>query len=418
MKIIKLKSRNILRLDAVEIEPDGSVVIVGGNNEQGKTSVLDSIVLAMGGRAAKHTRPLKDGADRGEIEIELDDFIVRRTYTQKGTSLKVMTKDGGATYSSPQKMLDALVGQLTFDPLAWKDMDTRKQVEVLKEMVGLDFSVMNAKRKELYDERTLVNSMLKNQRANLETYEEFADAPDEFVDSKSLTEEMTRRINRNNSNRHERNKLIQMEEERVRLEEEEKRRLENLEEAKAKLELANQKRAKHVEEMRNQVELVNALEEQDVEEVKKRMKEADEVNKRVFNKKKGLEVAEEVKKLKRKSEELTSHIKDYDWEKELQLKQAEFPIAGLAFDESEVLYKNVPFSQCSSAEKLRVSVAMGLAMNPKLKVLLIRDGSLLDESNLKIISEMVADKDAQIWIERVGKGEECSVIIEDGKVSE
>ena len=72
-------------------------------------------------------------------------------------------------------------------------------------------------------------------------------------------------------------------------------------------------------------------------------------------------------------------------------------------------------SSCG-AEKLRVSVAMGLAMNPKLNVLLIRDGSLLDADNLEMVARMAEVADAQVWIERVGDGAECQVIIENGKI--
>ena len=92
------------------------------------------------------------------------------------------------------------------------------------------------------------------------------------------------------------------------------------------------------------------------------------------------------------------------------------PIDGLSFDSDGVYFKGVPFSQASSAEKLRVSVAMGIAMNPELKVLLIRDGSLLDQKNLKLIAGMANDSGHQVWVERVGSGEECQVIIEDGYV--
>ena len=100
------------------------------------------------------------------------------------------------------------------------------------------------------------------------------------------------------------------------------------------------------------------------------------------------------------------------------LSKAKFPIEGLSFDESGVYYNETPFSQCSSAERLRVSTAMGMAALNKdpngLKIILIRDGSLLDADNLKMISDMAEKNGYQVWIERVGEGQECTVIIEDG----
>ena len=80
----------------------------------------------------------------------------------------------------------------------------------------------------------------------------------------------------------------------------------------------------------------------------------------------------------------------------------------------QVTLDGLPFNQASSAQQLRCSVAMGLAFNPKLRVMVIEDGSLLDEDSLAILSEMADEADAQVWIERVSEGEECTVIIEDG----
>jgi hypothetical protein len=81
------------------------------------------------------------------------------------------------------------------------------------------------------------------------------------------------------------------------------------------------------------------------------------------------------------------------------------------------LYRGFPFEQASSAEQLRVSAAIGMALNPELKVMLIRDGSLLDAESLRLLSELAERADHQIWIERVSTGEEVSVVIEDGLVA-
>ena len=115
---------------------------------------------------------------------------------------------------------------------------------------------------------------------------------------------------------------------------------------------------------------------------------------------------------------LTKNIEEIDSCKNESMKKAKFPIDGLSFSSEGVLYNGVPYEQCAQSEQLRVSVAMGLAMNPTLRVLLIRDGSLLDQSNRKLVAEMAAEADppAQVWMECVGKGEDSTVIIEDGMI--
>jgi hypothetical protein len=101
-----------------------------------------------------------------------------------------------------------------------------------------------------------------------------------------------------------------------------------------------------------------------------------------------------------------------------KLAAAKFPVDGLSFDETGVTFGGLPFEQASSAEQLRISVAIGIALNPKLKVLLIRDGSLLDADSLKLVAEMAADSDAQVWVERVDDTRKVGVVIEDGSVVE
>jgi len=430
MKITKLSSNNILRLEAVEIEPDGSLVIVGGMNEAGKTSVLDSILLAMGGRSAKHKRPLKDGTEKGSIEIELDDLLIKRTYTKKGTALKVTTKDGAASYSSPQKMLDKLTGSLTFDPLAWCDMDTKKQLDVLKALVGLDFTVMDEKRKALYDERTDVNRKFKDETAHFEAMPGYEDAPDEEVSVTDLIAEMDKRRRINEKNQIERDSVQEWEDAITEGQKKEKeisksisKYIDDIEALKDIVESLKSRRketfetinecfARKNEQQTRVANLVDANEKEVMEEIQG----AEEFNNQVRGKRVKADVDALIKSLAIKGGDLSKKVLEYDEEKKRQLAAAEFPIDGLSFNEDGVLFNGIPFEQSSSAQKLRVSVAMGLALNPDLKVLLIRDGSLLDENNLKLISDMVEEAGAQIWIERVGKGEECTVVIEDGKV--
>jgi len=116
------------------------------------------------------------------------------------------------------------------------------------------------------------------------------------------------------------------------------------------------------------------------------------------------------------SNKLTAELAALDQKKAEMIRGATMPVEGLSLTEDGVVYRGVPFAQASSAEQLRVSVAMGIAMNPTLKVLLIHDGSLLDDESLADVASMAAAADAQVWIERVGHGEECSVVIEDGSV--
>ena len=157
-KIIGLQASNVKRLRAVEIrpDPDGSMVLVGGRNAQGKSSVLDSIWMALGGRRAQPARPVRDGAEHASIRLALDNgLVVERTIEPDGKTV-LRVSDGTATLRAPQGILDALVRDLSFDPLRFSEMAEKEQAELLRRLVGLDFSKLDRSRAEYYDERRLL----------------------------------------------------------------------------------------------------------------------------------------------------------------------------------------------------------------------------------------------------------------------
>lgn len=114
---------------------------------------------------------------------------------------------------------------------------------------------------------------------------------------------------------------------------------------------------------------------------------------------------------------ITARIAAIDAEKKKKSAETKYPIEGLAIAETGVItFGGLPLSQASQAEQMRISVAIAAAMNPKLRVMLIRDGSLVDEEGLALLEGLAKEFDLQIWIERVGKKDKCAVIIEDGKI--
>jgi len=418
MKIVKLNSENILRLNAVEITPDGEVVVIGGDNEQGKTSVLDSIVLALGGKQATATMPLKQGKDKGKVVCDLGDLVVTRTFTKNGGgTLKVSSKDG-AVYPSPQTMLDKLSGQLTFDPLAWSKMEDRKQLEVIKKMVGLDFTEIEENRKKLYSQRTDTNRDIKRMQDIISDLVEYPEAPTQEVSVADLMKTLSERQAANSEKAKALNALNTSKQEIDRIKEVISGIESDIEAAKKDLVEKERTLGGLINKKEEQTRIVKNMKEENESEIKDQISAAGETNKKIqanikiSNAKKALGLQQ------KDADSLTDKINDIDNEKAKKLATAKFPIEKMSFDETGVLYKEIPFAQASSAEKLRVSVAMGIVMNPELKVLLIRDGSLLDSKNLQTIADMAKESGHQIWIERVGKGKECSVIIEDGMVAQ
>lgn len=123
--------------------------------------------------------------------------------------------------------------------------------------------------------------------------------------------------------------------------------------------------------------------------------------------------------LRAESEAKTARIAELDAARKARIASAKWPVEGLGFDEAgTVTFRGVPLAQASQAEQIRVSMAIGLALNPSLRVVLVRDASLLDEKSLALVSEMAAQADAQVWLERVSKADAGAIVMEDGHVVE
>jgi hypothetical protein len=124
-----------------------------------------------------------------------------------------------------------------------------------------------------------------------------------------------------------------------------------------------------------------------------------------------------VERLRADVQALTGQIELLDEKKARVLESVTMPVPGLSIDGEVVHFNDIPLAQASSAEQLRVGVAVACAMNPKLKVMIIRDGSLLDEDSMRMVAEMAVEHGAQVWIEVVRSDDSVSVIIEDGEVA-
>lgn len=394
MKIVGLEVSNIKRVSAVDIDPDKNFVVIGGNNAQGKSSVLDSITYALCGKRSLPDDPIKHGKRKAEIVVDMDDIVVKRTFSGSGTKLKVTSKNGSV--SSPQKILDGLIGKLSFDPLSFAKMDSKKQLEQLKKLVGLDFEDLDIDRQALYEERALVNRELKAYELQLEqmAYPQ-PGTPAEEVDVVGLSKKL-RHQQAENSKIEELERLVKH------LDAEEKRMHEEILRIEAK-------KSSVLSEL-------GQMERSDEDGTMGQIEKAEETNRNVRLSRKRSEVRAGIHREKEASDSLTERIKDIDNKKRLRMESARFPISGLSFSDDGVIYNGVPFNQASESEKLKVSIAIGMAMNPNLRVLIVKDAALLDSQSLNMIKELAGDNDFQIWLERVGEGEECSVIIEDGSV--
>ncbi len=424
MKILRLQAENVKRLVAVDIHPNGSVVRINGMNGQGKTSVLDSIQLVLGWKTLDQPKVIRDGETHAEAVLDLGDLVAKRHWTANDKSyLEVKSKDG-AKYPSPQAVLDKLVGTLSFDPLSFIRMDAKKQAATLRELVGVDTTALDAERQRLFDQRTAVNRDLGNAKARLVSLPEVA-APDEEVSVSDLTAEYQALTATLAANQRIRDEVAKSERQhgqatqRVTRAAQEVTRLGvALEQARRELKGAEAEAELFADSVTSDRERAAALVDPDLNVVAEKMKNVEATNRAVRAKKSRADESNRVAALETSSGNHMLEIAKVDADKAALLQAAKFPVEGLSFDDTGIVFNGLPLQQASAAEQLRVSLGMGLALNPKLKVILIRDGSLLDEKSLGMVAEMAEKADAQVWIEMVGTGTGASgIVIEDGQVA-
>lgn len=399
MRIITLRAENVKRLRAVEITPQGDVVVIAGRNAQGKSSVLDAIWMALGGGpgAKETTHPIREGEKKASVELDLGDIVVTRRWTPKGTTLEVAAGETGAKYPSPQTLLDTLIGRLSFDPLAFANQGAKDQLATLLDVVELPFdpAALDARRRAAFDARTEVNRDVRTLEANLSAIVVPPGAPEVSVSVADLRREYDQAVSVN----------------RLRLDHDERK-------AAAEQRVLNAER--ELDEARVELEKLEAIDvppEQDEDGLRERLDNAETVNEAVRARQERDRVQEQLDVARQRSEQLTEDLVAIDQEKADGLAAANLPLEGLSFDEEGVLYNGVPFAQASSAERLRVGIAIAMAVNPTIRVIRITDGSLLDTENLALIEQMAGDNDFQVWVERVDESGKVGVVIEDGEVA-
>jgi hypothetical protein len=159
-----------------------------------------------------------------------------------------------------------------------------------------------------------------------------------------------------------------------------------------------------------------SFERRDTQAIQLKLTEAHEQNRKLATNTARGTLAKTLADKKAEADKLTKAIEAIDERKNKKLSAAKFPVEGLSFGAGEVMFNGLPFAQASDAERMRVSVGMAAAMNPKLRVALVRNGSLLDAQNLALLEKLATEHDLQVWIERVGTADPSAIIIEDGMV--
>lgn len=438
MRITEVEVQDVMKITYVQVSPEGSLTIVGGKNRAGKSSLLGSIAMALGGKKLCPEKPIRQGAKQATVRVKIDgddelmippSTVVRRFWLRDDGSIKseleIVSEDGYAA-PEPQTLLNRILTNATFDPLYFTRLKPREQADTLRELVGIDTAELDAKHEQLYATRTVVGREVKKLKGHVDSLPPYDDeAPDELQSASEVMERLQAAQEHNAANEEQKRHLDILEQRLGQMEDQGREIEEHITDLEQKLRalharLDQNKRGREEQEAKigAQRDRVEQLEYKDVESLREEAAGVDAVNQRVRQNQRRQEVAAAYSDKQSEYESLTEEIQQNRKEKQRLHESAQWPIEGLGFAESGVTFNELPFAQCSSAEQLRISVAMGFALNPKLKLLIIRDGSLLDEDSLTDVAKLAAEHGGQVFLERVGEGSECHVVLRDGAVVE
>lgn len=411
-KILSLHAENVKKIKVVDIttDPANNTVVISGANGNGKSSVLDCIEMAFRGADAIPDMPIRRGEDKAVIEIDLGDLKIRRTFTEKSSYIFVETAEG-ARFPNPQTMLDKMLGLISFDPLEFTRIKPKDQYESLRKLVPMkvDIDAIDKRIKGYEDERTHAGRMVKELTAQVAGIVVPEGTPETPVDVSALSAKIV--AAKENYARYKMlGGVLTDKEARIQRIIEEKKNLDY-----EMSQIHDEIRA-HSKEREEIVATTPKLEEFKVLETE--LANASTINAAVAKRTERASREEALKGWEKQHAALETSIKLGRQEKSDAIAEAKMPVKGLSLEDGQVFYKDVPLSQASTAEQIRVSTAIAMASNPSLRVIRIKDASLLDDESMEIIRDMAKKHDFQVWLEVVNSDDPMAVVIEDGEVAQ
>lgn len=425
LKIVSLQAENLKRLVAVRIDPKGNMVEIRGRNAQGKSSVLDAIWWALAGAANIQADPIRKGQERAVIKLDLGELIVTRTFTKQddgGTRTSIAVENGdGARFPSPQRMLDDLLGSLTFDPLAFARMKPKEQFDALKGFVpDVDFAQLEGLNRADFDKRTAVNRRVKELTAQAQAIAIPESVPAERVDEDAIVAEIAEvgqhnaQIERRKEGRAKVKADAEQDRKAAQFQRTEADRLRHeADHADSLAEGLERKAAEADEKLATAEPLPDP---KDAAAIRLRLDAAKRTNATIDQAERRTALQADAKKAQAEADALTAGMEARDKAKVEAIAAAKLPVDGLGFGQDCITFNGLPFEQASDAERLRVSCAIAMASNPKLRVIRVRDGSLLDEDGMRLLGDMADKHDMQVWVESVDSSGRVGIVLEDGHV--
>ena len=414
IKINKLEIENVKRVKAVKLEPSQTgLTIVGGNNNQGKTSVLDSIAWALGGAAYKPSKAEREGSvTPPHLHIVLSNgLVVERK--GKNSELKVTDPKG---QKAGQQLLDSFVEKLALDlPKFMEASDTEKANTLLNIIgVGSQLKELELQEKEIYNERLAIGRIADQKAKFAKEQEYFPDAPKDLISASELIQQQQEILARNGENQKKRDRLSEITIEKNRIFDETQRLEEQIKSLQERLDERKTAYENVVKDEAIAMKTVNELQDESTEELEKSLADIEEINRKVRINLDKDKAEDDAREYQVQYDSLTGKLSEVRKQKTELLNDANLPLLELTVDDGKLLYKGQQWDNMSGSDRLKVATAIVRKLKPDCGFVLMDKLEQMDMITLKEFSEWLEKEDLQVIATRVSTGEECSIIIEDG----
>lgn len=403
IKINKLEIENVKRIKAVKMEPTANgLTIIGGNNNQGKTSVLDSIAWALGGETFRPSEAVRQGSViPPNLKVTMSNgLVVERK--GKNSSLKVTDPSG---QKAGQQLLDSFVEKLALNLPKFMESSGKEKAQTLLKIVGVgdQLDQMERQEKELYNERLAIGRIADQKEKFAKEQPYYPDAPKELVSPSDLIRQQQEILAQNGENQRKRENLHRLEQEYQQINEQMEILLKKQSQVQSDLSIARTS--------------AENLQDQSTAELEESIANIEEINRKVRANMDKDKAEEDALEYRNQYQKLTEQIESVRDRKAELLSAADLPLPELSVKEGELVYRGQKWDNMSGSDRLKVATAIVRKLNPECGFVLMDKLEQMDLHTLQEFGQWLEAEGLQVIATRVSTGGECSIIIEDGYVA-
>ncbi len=407
VKITQFEAENVKRIKAVQITPvENGLTVIGGRNNQGKTSSLDAIMWALGGDRYRPSQAQRDGSVLPpRLRLELSNGIIVERSGKNG-DLKVTDTSGK---KAGQQLLNSFVEQLALDMPRFMQSTSKEKAAALLRIIGLEEQVGKLERqeKELYNQRHAIGQIADQKAKYAKELPSYPDAPAEPVSAYDLIQRQQDILARNGENQRKRQRAKRLEEQRTIA-------AEQLEDLRRRYEAARKSYAALCADCETAQKSALDLLDESTEELEASIRDIEAVNVKIRTNQDKDKAEAEAADYKEQYDRLSGRLTAVRQQKTDLLQGAKLPLPGLSVEDGELTYQGKPWDCMSGSDQLKVSTAIVRALKPDCGFVLLDKLEQMDLETLREFSAWMEAEGLQGIATRVSTGGECSIIIEDG----